>query len=72
VARRTPTLTIRDSPIILCTRTKETERRIEDFAQALRKAAHTIGQHGLSPEEFVRSGLFQGRLNVSEANKQLR
>ncbi len=56
---RTPIL---QKPIILCNLTNETKRAVIDYAQALRDAAPTIGQHGLSAEEFIGSGLFQGAI----------
>jgi hypothetical protein len=44
-------------PIPCCLLT-ETKRRIEAYADELRNAAPKIGTHGLSPEEFVSTGLF--------------
>jgi hypothetical protein len=48
--------------IIPCVLSDETRRSIDAYAEALRNQAHTIGDHGLSEEEFWTSGLFRGAI----------
>lgn len=48
--------------IIPCKASDEARARIESYAGALLKAAPGIGNHGLSQEEFWRSGLLRGAI----------
>lgn len=52
----------RKKPVILCNLTEQTKSAIVDFADALRAAAPAIGTHGLSLDEFLRSGIFQSAI----------
>lgn len=47
-------------PIIPCQQNSDLGRLIEEFAEVLKTQAHTLGNHGLSEEDFYRLGLFQG------------
>ena len=49
-------------PIIPCKIEKETLQNIEAYAEALKKSAPTIGTHGLTDQEFIDSGIFQGAI----------
>ena len=46
--------------IIPCEQNSDLRRRIREFAETLRSEAHLIGNHGLSKEDFYRSGLLRG------------
>ncbi|AGW12821.1 hypothetical protein [Megalodesulfovibrio gigas] len=48
--------------IIPCASNEELKRRIEAFAEVLKTEAHTLGDHGLSEQEFYASGLFRGAI----------
>lgn len=50
------------SPVIPCVLEHETKLRINKYAEDLRAAAHTIGAHGLTNEDFVSSGLFRAAI----------
>ncbi|GAB2782008.1 hypothetical protein GCM10027040_05050 [Halomonas shantousis] len=43
-----------------CEKNKELKKKIEDFAETLKVEAHTLGDHGLSEEDFYNSGVFRG------------
>lgn len=45
---------------IPCKRNPELKRKIDEFAEDLKVQAHTIGDHGLSEQEFYESGIFEG------------
>ncbi len=45
-----------------CILSDETVDMVEKYAEALRTAAPTIGDHGLTPAEFQRSGLFRSAI----------
>lgn len=47
-------------PIIPCQQNSDLGQLIEEFAEVLKTQAHTLGNHGLSEEDFYRLGLFQG------------
>ncbi len=46
-------------PIIPCEQRPDWARVVNDYALALREAAHTIGTHGFDKEAFDKSGLFR-------------
>lgn len=46
--------------VIPCQRDDRLRRMIEEYADVLKSQAHTLGSHGLSEEDFYRSGLFRG------------
>lgn len=48
--------------IIPCLLSEEVDRRVQDYAAALLRDAHKIGDHGLSAGEFERSGLFRSAI----------
>ncbi|GGB65680.1 hypothetical protein [Henriciella pelagia] len=48
--------------IIPCQRNASLKEQIEEFAEVLKTQAHTLGSHGLSEDEFYRSGLFRGAI----------
>ena len=48
-----------DNPIIPCSLSDDSRRRIETYAAELRALAPTVGSHGLSEADFWESGLFQ-------------
>lgn len=45
--------------VVPCGQDAGFRRRVEEFAEALRSEAHRLGDHGLSEDEFHRSGLFR-------------
>jgi hypothetical protein len=49
-------------PIIPCEQNKELEKQIEKYADVLKNEAHTLGNHGLSEQDFYRLGVFQGAI----------
>lgn len=49
-------------PVIPCEKNPALEKQIEEFAEVLKTEAHTLGQHGLSEDDFYRLGLFQGAI----------
>jgi len=48
--------------ILPCEQNKERKERIEEYAETLKIEAHKLGGHGLSEEEFYKSGLFRGAI----------
>ena len=46
--------------VIPCERNKELREKIKALAKTLKTEAHTLGDHGLEPQEFYDSGLFRG------------
>lgn len=48
--------------VIPCEQNSILRRRIKEFSETLRSEAHLIGNHGLSEEEFYRSGLLRGAI----------
>lgn len=51
-----------EQPIIWCELSHDTRRLIEEYAEDLRRAAFTIGNHGLTETDFWASGLFQSAI----------
>jgi len=51
-----------DYPILPCQVNSAWKQTIEDYATALEKAAFSIGQHGMTEEEFMESGLFESAI----------
>ncbi|WP_322995441.1 hypothetical protein [Castellaniella sp.] len=49
-------------PIIPCEKNEALRAMILEFAEILRTQAHTLGDHGLSENEFYQSGLFRGAI----------
>jgi len=49
-------------PCIPCERRPALREQIEEFAEVLKTQAHTLGQHGLTPEAFYSSGLLPGAI----------
>lgn len=48
--------------VIPCQRSSTLRERIVEFAETLRRQAHTLGDHGLDEQEFYDSGLFRGAI----------
>ena len=48
--------------VIPCAQNKALRKRIEEYAEVLKTEAHTLGGHGLTEQEFYRSGLFRGAI----------
>lgn len=48
--------------VIPCQENPELREQIVEFAEVLKDEAHTLGNHGLSKEEFYASGLFRGAI----------
>lgn len=48
-----------DYPIIPCKATDGWKEVVAAYAESLQAAAHSIGDHGMTPEQFVESGLFK-------------
>jgi len=55
-------MTLKNSPIIPCALLPEVRKAIEDYIEALKNKAYTIGDHGLSEREFWDSGIFHGAI----------
>ncbi len=49
-------------PIIVCGLLESTKQSIQDYAEALHDAAPSIGDHGLTEQEFWDSGLFRSAI----------
>ncbi|ABU57484.1 hypothetical protein [Roseiflexus castenholzii] len=49
-------------PVILCELSEETERLINDYAEALKAHAPRIGDHGMNNDEFWQSGPFRAAI----------
>jgi len=47
---------------IPCEQNKQLQARIREYVETLRTQAHTLGEHGLSEDEFYNSGLFRGAI----------
>jgi hypothetical protein len=50
------------SDVIPCSRNADLKSLIEEYAEALKQQAHTLGDHGLEEQEFYTSGLFRGAI----------
>lgn len=48
--------------VIPCGPNAQVEKLLNDYADVLKAEAHTLGQHGLSEQEFYESGLFRGTI----------
>ncbi len=48
--------------VIPCDSNKELKLKIDEFAEVLKSQAHTLGDHGLTEQEFYDSGLFRGAI----------
>lgn len=48
--------------IIPCERDLALKQKIEAYAEVLKTQAHTLGDHGLSEEDFYQSGVFRGAI----------
>lgn len=48
--------------VIPCRPNNELKEKIDEFADVLKTEAHQLGNHGLSEEEFYKSGLFRGAI----------
>ncbi|MEM8561480.1 MAG: hypothetical protein AAGF57_04560 [Pseudomonadota bacterium] len=48
--------------IIPCQQNHELREKIEKFADTLKTEAHTLGDHGLTEQEFYNEGLFRGAI----------
>lgn len=48
--------------VIPCEQNRELRRKIKQFAETLKTQSHSLGEHGLSEQEFYDSGLFRGAI----------
>jgi hypothetical protein len=48
--------------VIPCEQNSKLRKKIEEFAETLKTESHTLGEHGLSEQEFYDSGLFRGAI----------
>ena len=48
--------------VIPCEQNAELRRKIKQFSEVLKTESHTLGNHGLSEDEFYNSGLFRGAI----------
>ncbi|MEP7218961.1 MAG: hypothetical protein ABI876_08580 [Bacteroidota bacterium] len=48
--------------VIPCERNRDLEKLIEEFAETLKTGAHTLGDHGLTEQDFYDGGLFRGAI----------
>ena len=46
------------------------QQLIVDYVETLKTEAHTLGNHGLSEEEFYASGLFRGAIERARGSFQ--
>lgn len=49
-------------PIIPCSRRQDWAQIVDEYSEALKAAAHSIGSHGLDREAFEESGLFKSAI----------
>jgi hypothetical protein len=47
---------------IPCQQNSDLEKQIDEFAEVLKTATHTLGTHGLSEAEFYQSGILEGAI----------
>lgn len=50
------------SAVIPCAQNTDLEKQIEDFAEVIKTATHTLGTHGLSEADFYQSGILEGAI----------
>lgn len=50
------------SAIIPCDLNADLEKKIDDFAEVLKTATHSLGTHGLSEVDFYQSGILEGAI----------
>jgi len=50
------------SAVIPCAQNTDLEKQIEDFAEVIKTATHTLGTHGLSESDFYQSGILEGAI----------
>lgn len=50
------------SAVIPCERNTNLEEQIEEFAEVLKTATHTLGTHGLTEADFYQSGILEGAI----------
>jgi hypothetical protein len=48
--------------VVPCEKNAALKKLIEEYAEALKSQAHTVGNHGLDETEFYQSGLFRGAI----------
>jgi hypothetical protein len=48
--------------VVPCEQNRELRRKIEEYAETLKREAHKLGDHGLGEHEFYHSGLFRGAI----------
>jgi len=48
--------------VIPCEQNKQLREKIQEFAETLKTESHTLGDHGLSENDFYNSGLFRGAI----------
>lgn len=48
--------------VIPCEQNTNLEKQIDDFAEVLKTASHTLGAHGLSEKDFYQSGVLEGAI----------
>lgn len=48
--------------VIPCEKNADLRLKIEEYAEALKEKAHTLGAHGLQEKEFYDSGVFRGAI----------
>jgi len=51
-----------NEPIIKCELASETREKIDKFTEALKEGAHSLGDHGLTKQEFIDSGIFRSAI----------
>lgn len=51
-----------NNDVVPCRKNADLRGLIEEYAEALKVQAHTLGEHGLDEDEFYRSGLFRGAI----------
>ena len=48
--------------VISCQQNKDLRKLIEEYAEVLKREAHTLGSHGLDQHDFYNSGVFRGAI----------
>lgn len=51
-----------DHPIIPCQQREDWTEQVQNYSEALKAVAHTVGTHGLTADEFIESGLFSSAI----------
>jgi hypothetical protein len=48
--------------VVPCRKNAELQAKIREFSEIIRTQTHTLGEHGLTEQEFYNSGIFRGAI----------